>query len=170
MEYADFSMELTFLRPGPPVLTRLRLLMTSVLSEIGRGRPCSFKNKPQALQSTAPDSSRRHSGVVLVVQFWQTGCWCVSHVQDSSGSDDDDAVLMAIDYAIRISKDYSAGSSIAAVQQHNNRKKTYRRVALSASSCGRGGRVGHAEAIGGFAGRRVSGETKMRGANAKPLR
>lgn len=64
----------TLLRPpGPPVLTRLRLLMTSVLSEIGRGRPCSFRNRPQALQSTAPVSSRRHSGVVLVVQFWQTG-------------------------------------------------------------------------------------------------
>ena len=69
----------TFLRPGPPVLTRLRLLMTSVLSEIGRGRPCSFKNNPQALHSTAPDSSRRQSGVVLVVQFWQTGYFCVSH-------------------------------------------------------------------------------------------
>jgi hypothetical protein len=63
----------TFLRPGPPVLTRLRLLMTSVFSEMGRGRPCSLRNRPQALHSTAPDSSRRQSGVVLVVQFWQTG-------------------------------------------------------------------------------------------------
>lgn len=64
----------TLLRPpSPPVLTRLRLLMTSVLREMGRGRPCSFKKRPQALQRTAPVSSRRHKGVVLVEQFWQTG-------------------------------------------------------------------------------------------------
>ena len=64
----------TFFRaPGPPVLTRLRLLMTSVLREMGRGRPCSFRNRPQALHRTEPDSSRRQSGVVLVVQFWHTG-------------------------------------------------------------------------------------------------
>jgi hypothetical protein len=68
----------TFLRPGPPVLTRLRLLMTSVLREMGRGRPCSFRKRPQALQRTEPDSSRRHKGVVLVEQFWQTGCDTVS--------------------------------------------------------------------------------------------
>lgn len=64
----------TLLRPaGPPVLMRLRLLITSVLREMGRGRPCSFRKRPQALQRTAPVSSRRQSGVVLVVQFWQTG-------------------------------------------------------------------------------------------------
>lgn len=67
------SVEFFFRGPCPVVLTRLRLLMTSVLRLMGRGRPCSFKNSPQALQSTEPDSSRRHSGVVLVVQFWQTG-------------------------------------------------------------------------------------------------
>ena len=73
-------------------------------------------------------------------------------------------VLMAIDceaIAIR-ARFVHAGGSIIAVQPHNNREGTYRRVALSASSCGRGGRVGHAEAIGGFAGRCVSEETKMR--------
>lgn len=47
--------------------------MTSVLRLMGRGRPCSFRKSPQALQRTEPDSSRRQSGVVLVVQFWQTG-------------------------------------------------------------------------------------------------
>jgi len=56
------------------VLTLLRLLITSVLRDIGRGRPCSLRKRPQALQSTAPVSSRRHSGVVEVVQFWQIGC------------------------------------------------------------------------------------------------
>ena len=56
------------------VLTRLRLLITSVLREIGRGRPCSLRNRPQALQSTEPNSSRRHNGVVEVLQFWQVGC------------------------------------------------------------------------------------------------
>jgi hypothetical protein len=56
------------------VLTRLRLLITSVLREIGRGRPCSFRKRPQALQRTEPNSSRRHSGVVEVLQFWQVGC------------------------------------------------------------------------------------------------
>jgi hypothetical protein len=61
-----------------------------------------------------------------------------------------------------------AGGSITAAHPHHAKKEAYRRVALSASSCGRGGRVGHAEAIGGFAGRRVSEESKMRGANAKP--
>jgi hypothetical protein len=56
------------------VLTLFRLLITSVLRVIGRGRPWSLRNKPQALQSTAPVSSRRHNGVVDVVQFWHTGC------------------------------------------------------------------------------------------------
>ncbi len=41
---------------------------------MGRGRPWSLRNRPQALHSTEPDSSRRHSGVVEVWQFWQTGC------------------------------------------------------------------------------------------------
>jgi hypothetical protein len=80
-------------------------------------------------------------------------------------------VLMAIDceaIAIR-ARFVHAGSSITAVQPHNNRKRTYRRVALSASSCGRSGRVGHAEAIGGFAGRCVSEETKMSGAKCQAL-
>lgn len=62
-----------FRAPGPPVFTLLRLLMTSVLRLMGRGRPCSFRKRPQALQRTEPDSSRLQSGVVLVVQFWQTG-------------------------------------------------------------------------------------------------
>ncbi len=56
------------------VFTRFRLLITSVLSEMGRGRPWSLRKRPQALQRTAPVSSRRHSGVVCVVQFWQVGC------------------------------------------------------------------------------------------------
>lgn len=59
---------------GRIVFTRLRLLITSVLREIGRGRPCSLRNKPQALHRTEPYSSRRHNGVVEVVQFWQVGC------------------------------------------------------------------------------------------------
>ncbi len=61
-------------RSGRIVFTRFRLLITSVLSEMGRGRPWSLRKRPQALQSTAPVSSRRHSGVVCVVQFWQVGC------------------------------------------------------------------------------------------------
>lgn len=67
-----------FLGPWPAVLTRLRLLMTSVLRLIGRGRPCSLRKRPQALQRTEPTSSRRHRGVVLVVQFWQMGCKLLS--------------------------------------------------------------------------------------------
>lgn len=72
---ADVS--LTFLfgaRSGRIVFTRFRLLITSVLRDIGRGRPCSFKKSPHALQRTEPNSSRRHNGVVDVPQFWQTGC------------------------------------------------------------------------------------------------
>lgn len=68
---------LTFLlgaRSGRIVFTRFRLLITSVLRDIGRGRPCSFRKSPHALQSTEPNSSRRHNGVVDVPQFWQTGC------------------------------------------------------------------------------------------------
>jgi hypothetical protein len=56
------------------VLTRLRLLITSVFNEIGRGRPCNFRKRPQALQRTDPISSRRHRGVVEVAQFWHVGC------------------------------------------------------------------------------------------------
>ena len=59
---------------GRIVFTRLRLLMTSVLREMGRGRPCSLRNKPQALHKTAPISSRRHRGVVEVWQFIHVGC------------------------------------------------------------------------------------------------
>lgn len=59
---------------GRIVLTRLRLLITSVLREMGRGRPCSLRNKPQALHRTAPISSRRHRGVVDVWQFIHVGC------------------------------------------------------------------------------------------------
>lgn len=55
------------------VLTRLRLLITSVLSDIGRGRLCNLRNSPHALHSTDPWSSRRHNGVVDVLQFWQVG-------------------------------------------------------------------------------------------------
>ncbi len=56
------------------VLTLFRLLITSVLRDMGLGRQWSLRNKPQALHSTAPISSRRHSGVVDVAQFWHTGC------------------------------------------------------------------------------------------------
>ena len=60
--------------PCAEVLTRLRLLITSVLRLIGRAVPCSLRNSPQALQRTEPSSSRRHRGVVEVPQFWHTGC------------------------------------------------------------------------------------------------
>ena len=63
-----------FLGPWAVALTRFRLLITSVFRLIGRGRPCSLRNKPHALQSTEPASSRRQRGVVLVEQFWHTGC------------------------------------------------------------------------------------------------
>jgi hypothetical protein len=65
-----------FLAPcaEPELLTRLRLLITSVFRLIGRGLPWSFRNRPQALQRTEPISSRRQRGVVEVVQFWQVGC------------------------------------------------------------------------------------------------
>ena len=33
-----------------------------------------MRKRPQALHRTEPISSRRHSGVVLVPQFWHTGC------------------------------------------------------------------------------------------------
>ena len=58
---------------GCAVFTRLRDLITSVLSDMGLGRPWSLRKSPQALQSTEPDSSRRHNGVVEVPQFKQTG-------------------------------------------------------------------------------------------------
>jgi hypothetical protein len=65
-----------FLAPcaEPELLTRLRLLITSVFRLIGRGLPWSLRNRPQALQSTEPISSRRQRGVVEVVQFWHVGC------------------------------------------------------------------------------------------------
>lgn len=47
--------------------------MTLVLRLMGRARPCSLRNRPHALQSTCPASSRRQSGVVEVWQFWHTG-------------------------------------------------------------------------------------------------
>jgi hypothetical protein len=64
----------TLLRPALLLfaLARFLDLITSVLRLIGRGLPCSLRNRPQALQRTKPFSSRRQSGVVLVEQFWQT--------------------------------------------------------------------------------------------------
>lgn len=69
------SNTLFFLAPcaEPELLTRLRLLITSVFRLIGRGLPWSLRNRPQALQSTEPISSRRQRGVVEVVQFWHVG-------------------------------------------------------------------------------------------------
>jgi hypothetical protein len=58
----------------PELLTRLRLLITSVFRLIGRGLPCSLRKRPQALHRTEPISSRRQRGVVEVVQFWHVGC------------------------------------------------------------------------------------------------
>lgn len=55
--------------PCPEVLTRFRLLITSVLRLIGRGRPWSLRKRPQALHSTDPDSSLLQRGVVEVPQF-----------------------------------------------------------------------------------------------------
>lgn len=63
----------TFFLEAPEFLTRFRDFITSDLSSRGRGRLWSFRKRPQALQRTAPASSRRQRGVVEVVQFWQTG-------------------------------------------------------------------------------------------------
>lgn len=52
LEFSDVRTFFFTSMPGRMVLTRLRLLMTSVLRDIGRGRPCSLRNKPQALQRT----------------------------------------------------------------------------------------------------------------------
>lgn len=54
-------------------LTLFLDLMTSLFKEIGLGRPCSFKNKPQALHKTWPVSSLLHNGVVWVLQFLHVG-------------------------------------------------------------------------------------------------
>ncbi len=45
-------------------LPRLRFLITSVFRLSGRTTPCSFKNRPHALQSGWPSGLRRHNGVV----------------------------------------------------------------------------------------------------------
>lgn len=45
-------------------LPRFRFLITSVFKLSGRTTPCSFKNRPQALQSGCPSGFRRQSGVV----------------------------------------------------------------------------------------------------------
>lgn len=64
----------TFFFAGcPEFFTRFLLLITSVFKLIGRGRPCSLRKRPHALQSTEPASSLLHSGVVEVVQFWHVG-------------------------------------------------------------------------------------------------
>ena len=47
-------------------LPRLRFLISSVFKLKGRTTPCSFKNKPHALQSGWPSGLRRQSGVVCV--------------------------------------------------------------------------------------------------------
>lgn len=54
-------------------LILLRLLIVSVLRDIGRGRPWSLRKRPQALHRTWPVSSRRQRGVVCVLQLRHTG-------------------------------------------------------------------------------------------------
>lgn len=54
-------------------LMRLRSFIVSVFKLMGRGRPCNLRNNPHALQSTCPVSSRRHNGVVCVLQLRHTG-------------------------------------------------------------------------------------------------
>jgi hypothetical protein len=54
---------------GALPLPRLRFLMTSVFNDRGRTTPCSFKNRPHALQSGCPSGLRRHKGVVWVKQL-----------------------------------------------------------------------------------------------------
>ena len=49
---------------GALPLPRLRFLITSVFKDNGRTTPCSFKNRPHALQSGWPSGLRRHKGVV----------------------------------------------------------------------------------------------------------
>lgn len=50
-------------------LPLLRFLITSVFSESGRTTPCSFRNRPHALQRGCPSGFRLHNGVVCVKQF-----------------------------------------------------------------------------------------------------
>lgn len=66
------------LEPGPVAFPFCCLilfldLIVSVFNEIGLGRPCNFKNNPQALHKTWPVSSLLQSGVVWVLQFRQIG-------------------------------------------------------------------------------------------------
>lgn len=62
--------------------------------------------------------------------------------------------ILSYRLSIRIRSSNSAGGrdDMVAPSHNNTLKETYRRVALSAGGCGRSGRVGHAEAMGGFAG------------------
>lgn len=62
--------------------------------------------------------------------------------------------ILSYRLSIRIRSSNSAGGrdDMIAPSHNNTLEETYRRVALSAGGCGRSGRVGHAEAMGGFAG------------------
>jgi hypothetical protein len=50
---------------------RFRVLKTSVFMDIGLGMPCSFMNRPQALQRGWPWKSLRQRGVLFVEQLVQ---------------------------------------------------------------------------------------------------
>lgn len=50
-------------------LLRFRFLITSVFKLNGLTTPCSFRNKPHALQSGLPSGFLRHNGVVVVLQL-----------------------------------------------------------------------------------------------------
>lgn len=120
---------------------------------MGRGRPCSFRKRPQALQRTEPDSSRLQSGVVLVVQFWQTG-WIKGEQQSVMKFvvDDGDKDKKEI---LRRSERPSDTNTTATTSETT----TYRRVALAARGCGGSSGISHAGTICGSAAackRRVS--------------
>ena len=124
--------------PCAEVLTRLRLLMTSVLRLIGRAVPCSLRNRPQALQRTEPSSSRRHRGVVEVPQFWQTGCrlprsWLAKEaIVDNNHEGRAIRVEMWPDKGETAAKTSSAASGMFL---YYFASPTYRNVALSTTCC-----------------------------------
>lgn len=66
-------------------LPLLRFFMTSVFKERGRTTPCSFRNRPQALQRGWPSGLRRQSGVVWVKQLVQVVGTPLSPLLDPPG-------------------------------------------------------------------------------------
>jgi hypothetical protein len=93
----------TFFFGWVTLLTLFRLFIVSVFKLRGRARPWSLRNSPHALHNVAPNSFRRHNGVVEVPQFWQIGGFPPAWAREAPFIDGGESVICRVSLAPSLS-------------------------------------------------------------------